>query len=81
MSGHLTTPKAHLGPEYVLGHHGNPYFAPTVDEVDARINELRQRIAGIEKRLPNLAAELRTDIDKLLDRRQYLTMMNQETTP
>lgn len=72
------TPDVTSGPDYVHGHEGTPYYAPSLDAVDRRICELVGRIREKGGEFPALADTWRGDIDRLLERRAFLQLMRDE---
>lgn len=57
----------------VIGSGGTNYPCPDVETLDGHITKLHERAA--ETTFPERAAEFRTDIDMLLDRRLWLVSM------
>ena len=68
----MFTPARHLDPLRVVhGSRGDRYDCPDVAVLDHHIVRLRRRAAA---QSPDVAAACRTDIDRLLDRRAWLTL-------
>ena len=67
-------PKATLNTDYVEGQHGY-YYAPSIETVDRRLAELNARVQERGDEFPALAESWRRDIDRLLDRRAWLSLM------
>jgi hypothetical protein len=64
----------HLDPlRSVQGVHAR-YDCPDLDTVDRHLEGLRRRIATAGARSPDLLDACRADIDRLLDRRNWLTL-------
>ncbi len=60
-----------LAAGYVPGKLG-PYFAPTLEHVDAHLRRLTGRLTD-DRLKPSTKVKLRADIDALLDRRARMT--------
>jgi hypothetical protein len=70
----MLAPARHLDPLRILdGTRGDRYDCPDVTFVDDHITRLRRRLAAGIRR-PELADAYRGDIDRLLDRRAWLTL-------
>ena len=50
------------------------YDCPDLAALDRHITRLRHRISTVGTRSPHIAAAYRADIDRLLDRRAWLTL-------
>ncbi|MDN5857758.1 MAG: hypothetical protein L0H84_03970 [Pseudonocardia sp.] len=71
--GRLCTPEPYVDPVVtVIGEHGTPYPCPDLAALDGHLVELTRRIRLAGLRFPNLVADLRSDIDRLLERRRWL---------
>lgn len=69
----MFAPARHLDPlRSVHGTRGDRYDCPDTAVVDRHILGLRRRLAGAGS--PELAHAYRADIDRLLDRRAWLTL-------
>ncbi len=60
--------------QIVHGIRNDRYACPDLATLDQHINYLRRRIAGLDSRFPNVADDYRADMDRLLDRRSWLTL-------
>jgi hypothetical protein len=58
----------------VQGTRNNRYDCPDVAVLDRHINHLRRRIASLGNPASDVADHYRADIDRLLDRRFWLTL-------
>ena len=58
----------------VHGTGSDRYDCPDLATLDGHINQLRRRIARLDGRVPAVAEACRADIDRLLDRRSWLTL-------
>jgi phage terminase Nu1 subunit (DNA packaging protein) len=58
----------------VQGTRNNRYDCPDVAVLDRHINHLRRRIKSLGNQAPDTADHYRADIDRLLDRRFWLTL-------
>jgi hypothetical protein len=73
-TGRLFAPTRYLDPlRAVDGTHAR-YDCPDLATLDRHIEYLRRRIATVGARSPNVAGVYRADIDRLLDRRAWLTL-------
>ena len=71
----MFAPARHLDPLRVVhGTRGDRYDCPDTTVVDRHIRRLRHRIAAAGARSPDVAEVCRIDIDRLLDRRAWLTL-------
>ncbi|HSU11714.1 MAG TPA: hypothetical protein VLK57_21170, partial [Pseudonocardia sp.] len=73
--GRMFAPARHLDPlRIVHGTRGARYDCPDVATVDGHLVRLSRRVAtgGVES--PDVVEVCRTDIDRLLDRRTWLTL-------
>ena len=71
----MFTPARNLDPLRVLhGTRGDRYDCPDVDTVDRHIARLRRRLAKLGAQRPDITQACRADIDRLLDRRAWLTL-------
>jgi hypothetical protein len=71
----MFAPARHLDPlRIVHGTRNDRYDCPNLATLDHHIVRLRRRIAAGGTRLPDVAAVARADIDRLLDRRAWLTL-------
>ena len=58
----------------VQGTRNERYDCPDLAALDRHIIHLRRRIIGLESRDPDIADDYRADIDRLLDRRSWVTL-------
>ena len=58
----------------VQGTRNHRYDCPDVVSMDRHITRLLQRIASVGSQSPKIAAAYRADVDRLLDRRAWLTL-------
>ena len=58
----------------VQGAGTNRYDCPDLAVLDGHLDHLRRRIAGLGDQASRAAAGYRADIDRLLDRRSWLTL-------
>ena len=58
----------------VDGTRSGRYDCPDVAALDRHISRLRRHIAKVGDRVPEVADGCRADIDRLLDRRSWLTL-------
>lgn len=71
----MFAPARHLDPlRLVHGVRGERYDCPETAVVDGHIRRLRRRLAAVGAQSPDLAETCRIDIDRLLDRRAWLTL-------
>ena len=71
----MFAPTRQLDPlRMVQGTGHNHYDCPDVATLDRHIMRLRRRIVAVDVRFSNVADVCRTDIDRLLDRRAWLTL-------
>jgi hypothetical protein len=71
----MFTPAQLLDPLRVVhGARNDHYDCPDVATLDRHINHLRCRIASVGDQAHNVADDYRADIDRLLDRRFWLTL-------
>ena len=71
----MFAPARHLDPLRVLyGIRDDRYDCPDVRTLDRHICRLRQRMASTTCRSGEVADTCRADIDRLLDRRAWLTL-------
>jgi hypothetical protein len=71
----MFAPARQLDPlRIVQGSRNDRYDCPDLATLDHHIGRLRRRIATVDTRLPNVAEACRADIDRLLDRRTWLTL-------
>jgi hypothetical protein len=56
------------------GTRSDRYDCPDVDTVDRHIARLRRRLAKLGAQRPDITQACRADIDRLLDRRTWLTL-------
>ncbi len=71
----MFAPARHLDPlRNVQGTRGDRYDCPDVTTVDRHIVRLRRRVAVVGAQSPDVAEVYRTDIDRLLDHRAWLTL-------
>jgi hypothetical protein len=71
----MLAPVRHLDPlRIVHGTRGNRYDCPDVAIVDHHIVRLRRRATAVGVESPEIAEACRRDIDRLLDRRTWLTL-------
>jgi hypothetical protein len=71
----MFAPSRHLHPlRIVHGTRGDRYDCPDVTTVDHHIARLRRRLATAGAQSPDIAQLCRTDTDRLLDRRAWLTL-------
>jgi hypothetical protein len=71
----MFAPVALLDPLRVVhSTRGGRYDCPDLAALDRHIDRLRHRIAGLDSRVPDAADDCRADIDRLLDRRIWLTL-------
>lgn len=54
------------------------YICGTLDELDAHLADLTNRVTLAARRFPKLARAYRADQDRLLDRRTWLTLPTRE---
>lgn len=72
--GRLCTPQPRWDPfTTVLGTHGAPYPCPDLATLDLHLAGLAHRVV-LAARFPGVVADLRADIDLLLDRRRWLVV-------
>jgi hypothetical protein len=50
------------------------YDCPDLAALDGHLHHLRRRVAAVRTRSPDVAGPYRVDIDRLLDRRAWLTL-------
>ena len=71
----MLAPARNLDPLRVLhGTRGDRYDCPDVDTVDRHIARLRRRLAKLGAQRRDITQVCRADIDRLLDRRSWLTL-------
>ena len=71
----MFTPVQLLDPlRIVHGAKNDRYDCPDVAALDRHIDHLRRRIANTAEQVHNIADDYRADIDRLLDRRFWLTL-------
>ena len=71
----MFTPVQLLSPERMVhGARNDRYDCPDVAALDRHIGQLRRRIISVADQAPHIADDYRADIDRLLDRRCWLTM-------
>lgn len=71
----MLAPVALLDPlRLVHGTGSDRYDCPDLAALDRHINQLRHRIARLGGQMPAAAEAHRADIDRLLDRRSWLTL-------
>jgi hypothetical protein len=71
----MFTPVQLLDPlRIVHGATNDRYDCPDVAALDRHIDHLRRRIASTGEQVHNIADDYRADIDRLLDRRFWLTL-------
>jgi hypothetical protein len=71
----MFAPARQLDPlRVVQGTRNDRYDCPDVATLDGHITRLRRRIAAVGSRSPTFVAACRADIDRLLDRRAWLTL-------
>ena len=71
----MFAPARHLDPlRSVHGTRNDRYDCPDLATLDRHIVRLRRRIAAVGTRLPDVAEVCRADVDRLLDRRAWLTL-------
>ena len=71
----MFAPARHLDPlRSVDGTRNDRYDCPDLATLDRHIVRLRRRIAAVGTRLPDVAEVCRADVDRLLDRRAWLTL-------
>lgn len=71
----MFAPTQHLDPlRTVQGSRNDRYDCPDLATLDRHIMRLRRRIAASGTRSPDVEAVARADIDRLLDRRAWLTL-------
>jgi hypothetical protein len=58
----------------VHGIRSDRYDCPDLAALDQHINRLRRRITRLDGHMPGVADDYRADIDRLLDRRSWLTL-------
>ena len=58
----------------VHGTRNDRYDCPDLAALDRHIVRLRRRLVSVGRRSPDAAAVCRADIDRLLDRRAWLTL-------
>jgi hypothetical protein len=63
----------------VIGQYDNWYPCPDTATVDHHLVELAPRIGQAGRRSPKLAEAYRADMDLLLDRRSWLSMLEEES--
>jgi len=80
----MFAPARLLDPMRVVdGTRNGRYDCPDVVALDRHLDRLRRRIADLTGRNPDAADDCRADIDRLLDRRSWLTLpvASVEATP
>lgn len=71
----MFAPAQNLDPlRIVHGIRNDRYDCPDLATLDQHINYVRRRIVGLDSRFPNVADDYRADMDRLLDRRSWLTL-------
>ena len=71
----MFAPSRNLDPLRILyGSRGDRYDCPDVDTVDRHIARLRRRPAKLGAQRPDITQVCHADIDRLLDRRAWLTL-------
>jgi hypothetical protein len=71
----MFAPAQQLDPlRMVQGTCNHRYDCPDLATLDQHITRLRRRISTVGTRSPHIAAAHRADIDRLLDRRAWLTL-------
>jgi hypothetical protein len=71
----MFAPARQLDPlRVVQGTRNHRYDCPDVATLERHITRLRHRIATVGSRSPQVAGACRADIDRLLDRRAWLTL-------
>jgi hypothetical protein len=63
----------------VIGQNDNWYPCPDTATVDRHLHELAHRIGQAGRRFPKLTEAYRSDMDLLLDRRSWLSMLEEES--
>jgi hypothetical protein len=78
----MVTPVRLLDPLRVVdGTRGGRYDCPDLATLDRQLDHLRRRIASPDSRVPHVADGHRADIDRLLDRRIWLTLRALPASP
>jgi hypothetical protein len=73
--GVMFAPARLLDPMRVVdGTRNGRYDCPDVAALDRHLDRLRRRVADLAGRSPGAADDCRVDIDRLLDRRSWLTL-------
>jgi hypothetical protein len=74
IAGRTFAPARLLDPlRSVQGAHAR-YDCPDIAAVDRHLHHLRRHLAAVRTRSPDLAGPCREDVDRLLDRRAWLTL-------
>jgi hypothetical protein len=77
----MFAPARQLDPlRMVQGTRNHRYDCPDLATLDRHITRLRHRVTTVGSRSPTVAAACRADIDRLLDRRAWLTLADGPTS-
>jgi hypothetical protein len=75
MEGVMFAPAQLLDPlRIVEGTRNARYDCPDLAALDRHLTRLRRHITDLGSRMPEVADDCRVDIDRLLDRRSWLTL-------